>query len=118
MNRITILIVAGVLAVAVISPAHATDSGQYTNVPDHIRAWFKSVRSKSGIPCCDIADGHPTESDIRGDDYWVPINGTWMPVPKEAVVTNFGNPVGQAIVWYSDMGGTVFIRCFVPGGGV
>lgn len=98
--------------------AHATDSGQYANTPDHIRAWFKSVRSKSGIPCCDTSDGHLTDYETRGDDYFVPINGTWLPVPKEAVVTNYGNPMGQAVVWYSDMGGTVFIRCFVPGGGV
>lgn len=23
--------------------------------------WFKSVRSKQGVPCCNLADGHPTE---------------------------------------------------------
>lgn len=116
MKRTILLLAAG--AVALAAPAYATDFGQYTDTPDHIRAWFKSVKSKFGIPCCDIADGHRTDYDIRGDDYWVPIDGTWMPVPKDAVVDNVGNPVGQAVVWYSDVGGKVFIRCFVPSGGV
>lgn len=54
---------------------------------------------------------------MRKNRYWVPINGTWTPVPPEAVLTNVGNPVGDAIVWYSAYGDQVVIRCFVPGGG-
>ena len=40
--------------------AWARDTGQWGEVPDHIRSWFKSVRSPHGVPCCDIADGHRT----------------------------------------------------------
>jgi hypothetical protein len=98
--------------------SYAFDKGQYENVSEGVRAWFKSVKSHYGIPCCDMADGHKTEFDFRGTDYWVPIDGNWMPVPKDAVVNDSGNPVGQAVVWYSNYGGKIFIRCFVPGGGV
>ncbi len=99
-------------------PAIATDQGQYANVPANVRAWFKSVKSPSGVPCCDIADGHRTDYDMREDGYWVKIDGDWVPVPGEAVVQNAGNPVGEAVVWYTKFNGRAFIRCFVPGGGV
>lgn len=80
-----------------------------------MREWFHNVRSANGIPCCDIADGHRTDFDMRQNLYWVPINGNWMRVPPDAVLKNAGNPTGGAVVWYSDYGGQIFIRCFVPG---
>lgn len=112
------------LALALIcTPDKAHDNGQWNDIPDHIRSWFKGVRSPSGIPCCDIADGHRTT--WRGDKdggYEVPIDGAWRRVPPEAVITNAGNPTGEAVVWYtrvSIQGGDVYhIRCFVPGDGV
>lgn len=99
--------------------ATATDQGQFENVPPNVRAWFKGVKSPQGVPCCDVADGHRTDYDMRGTQYWVPIDGTWFPVPPKAVVYNSGNPVGEAIVWYSTFGLRTMpiIRCFVPGGG-
>jgi hypothetical protein len=109
---------ASFLSMAALSPsALARDNGQFGNVPPEIRAWFKSVKSHAGIPCCDIADGHRTDYDMRDNTYWVPINGEWMKVPQEAVVDDAGNPTGDAVVWYSESNGTVYIRCFVPGGG-
>lgn len=112
----------------VIWPAHSFDNGQYEGVDPAIRSWFKSVRSPHGVPCCDISDGHQTTWDKRAGDerYWVPIDGEWVPVPPGAVIHNAGNPVGEAIVWYVRQGPppipggppNVFIRCFVPGGGV
>ncbi len=98
--------------------AAAMDRGQFESVPENVRTWFKNVRSPHGVPCCDIADGHRTDYQMRSDGYWVPIDGEWMPVPPEAIVENAGNPVGQAVVWYSHFNERVFIRCFVPGGGV
>jgi hypothetical protein len=100
-----------------LTQALARDNGQFGNVPPEIRAWFKSVKSHAGVPCCDIADGHRTDYDMRESRYWVPINGDWMMVPPEAVVDDSGNPTGDAVVWYSESNGTVYIRCFVPGGG-
>jgi hypothetical protein len=109
--------VGAVLMMALMTPVLARDNGQFANVPPDIRAWFKSVRSKNGIPCCDIADGHRTDFDMREGKYWVPINGTWIQVPDHAVVDNYGNPTGDAVVWYTEFRDTVYIRCFVPGGG-
>jgi len=99
------------------TPAVARDNGQFSNVSPAVRTWFHGVKSPSGIPCCDIADGHRTDYDMRKNRYWVPINGTWMPVPPQAVINNSGNPVGDAIVWYSTYANQVVIRCFVPGAG-
>jgi hypothetical protein len=97
--------------------AHATDQGQFENVPDSIRSWFKSVKSPKGVPCCDISDGHRTDWDMREDSYWVPIEGEWRQVPAGAVIRDAGNPVGEAIVWYVHHRGSIVISCFVPGGG-
>jgi hypothetical protein len=99
------------------TPAIARDNGQFGDVPAQVREWFHNVRSSKGIPCCDIADGHRTEFDMRKGLYWVPVNGSWVPVPPDAVLKDTANPVGDAVVWYSVYGGQVIIRCFVPGGG-
>jgi hypothetical protein len=103
-----------------IGAPRARDNGQWNDVPDTIRQWFKGVRSPFGMPCCDIADGHRTT--WRGDKdggYEVPIDGAWRRVPPEAVVYGAGNPTGEAIVWYVRQGAdTYYIRCFVPGDGV
>jgi hypothetical protein len=111
----TVLLSTALAAFAVGTPAGGHDNGQFTNVSPAVQNWFHNVRSPSGVPCCDIADGHRTEFQMRKNEYWVPINGTWMPVPPQAVVSNSGNPVGDAVVWYSIYGGRVMIRCFVPG---
>jgi hypothetical protein len=46
-------------------------------------------------------------------------------VPEKAVVHNAGNPLGEAVVWYTGIPNDVdylrsifMIRCFVPGSGV
>ncbi len=101
----------------IATPAVAHDKGQFGDVPAPVREWFHSVKSSKGIACCDIADGHRTEFDMRKDLYWVPVNGNWVPVPPDAVLKGTANPVGDAVVWYSVYSGQVIIRCFVPGGG-
>jgi hypothetical protein len=96
--------------------ASAFDNGQYSNVPDNVRSWFKAVRSPRGVPCCDIADGHRTEFKMNSEGYWVPLGGEWRQVPPEAIVRDAGNPIGEAVVWYVQQGDDRFyIRCFVPG---
>lgn len=120
MTRIPAALVAAFL---MASTAIAADVGQIPpDIPDNIRSWFKSVRSPHGVPCCDIADGHRTAWDIRVSGYWIPnpLNEQeWIPVPPESVVYNAGNPTGDAVVWWVRQGAeTVYIRCFVPGGGV
>lgn len=100
-----------------IPAARAADNGQWKNAPDHVRQWFRSVKSKTGVPCCDIADGYRAEWDIQAGTYRVRIEGEWLDVPPEAVVDNAGNPTGDAVVWFTTYTGKVFIRCFVPGSG-
>jgi hypothetical protein len=101
-------------AFALTGAAHAVDSGQYTHVPADIRAWFKGVVSASGVPCCDISDGHRTAYDVRQGAYWVPIDGLWWQVPERAIIRNQGNPLGEAVVWYVNLRGSIVISCFVP----
>ena len=108
-----LLLVLGAL-IFVSGTVRAVDRGQFENVPDDIRAWFKGVRSPAGVPCCDISDGHRTEYDVRSGAYWVPINGLWWQVPEKAIVRNAGNPLGEAVVWYVSLRGNIEIRCFVP----
>lgn len=84
--------------------------------------WFRSVHSKDGVPCCDLADGHPTEMKRREDGIYIPdplhISGPWLLVPKEAMTVPLNNPVGVATVWYvvqtSQTDQNIYIRCFVP----
>jgi hypothetical protein len=102
-------------------------AGQFDGLDPATRSWFKSVRSPHGVPCCDIADGHLTDFKVdEGGHYFVPISGipngpdpTWVLVPPEAVILNVGNPYDKAVVWYVINGPeSIYIRCFVPTGGV
>jgi hypothetical protein len=102
------------LVLAAASAAVAFDNGQLAHVPADIRAWFKSVVSPSGVPCCDEADGHRKTYEVRGASYWVPIDGLWWEVPERSVIRDRGNPVGEAVVWYVHHGGGIVINCFVP----
>lgn len=84
--------------------------------------WFRSVRSKQGVPCCDISDGHPTEMQRREDGIYIPdpmhVGGPWLLVPKEAMTTPPNNPVGVAVVWYTIQikqdDRYIYVRCFIP----
>jgi hypothetical protein len=106
--------------------ASAFDNGQYENIDPNIRSWFRGVKSHNGVPCCSMADGHPTDFKVdEGGHYFVPISGipngpdpVWIVVPPEAVITSQGNPNDTAIVWYVRQETGIFIRCFVPVGGV
>jgi hypothetical protein len=106
------------LLMLVATAALATDNGQYEGVDPQIRAWFKSIKSKKGVPCCDISDGHTTTWRSKGAGYEVPIEGEWVPIPEEAIVWEAGNPTGEAVVWYVKYDSKVYVRCFVPSGGV
>jgi hypothetical protein len=108
-----LLLAFGALVIA-SGTVRGVDRGQFKDVPDDIRAWFRGVRSPSGSVCCDISDGHRTIYDVRGGSYWVPIDGVWWRVPETAIVRNAGNPLGEAVVWYVSVRGNIEIRCFVP----
>jgi hypothetical protein len=103
-----------VASLGVTTNLRAADRGQFNNVPDEIRAWFRGVTGANGVPCCDISDGHRTAYDMRDGVYWVPVDGQWLPVPENTVIRNAGNPIGDAVVWYVRYDDTVIIKCFVP----
>jgi hypothetical protein len=103
------------VSVVAVQIAHARDpDGRYANSP--LKEWFDGLRSGKG-PCCSDADGSAV-SDVdwesKDGHYRVRLDGAWVDVPDEAVVTE-PNRVGRAMVWpiKSYMG--VTIRCFMPG---
>ncbi len=128
--RSTLLWLIAALSILLFSAlwARATThyAGEWDNVDPAMRSWFRNLKSPHGVPCCDMADGHPTLEDWRGqNEYWVPnplaaetnADG-WIQVPPEAVVYDAKNPTGEAVVWYVIQNRHVFIRCFVPGSGI
>jgi hypothetical protein len=96
---------------------HARDRGQFANANPELRAWFNGLKSGKG-PCCSDADGTAV-SDVDWESgnghYRVRIDGEWVAVPDEAVITE-PNRVGRTMVWpIRDGVGGLYIRCFMPG---
>lgn len=100
--------------------AGAVTENHWSDATPAIREWFRSMRSPFGRLCCAEADGHRTNYEMRGNQYWVPINGQWQPVPPEAVIHGERSPFGDAVVWYQQESqyevptGHWRIVCFVP----
>ena len=95
--------------------AHARDpDGRYANSP--LKQWFDSLKSGKG-PCCSDADGTAV-SDVDWESsnghYRVRIEGEWVEVPDDAVITE-PNRVGRTMVWPIRGYGGLTIRCFMPG---
>lgn len=134
--RLTVAIVAAFLVVVFaliafvgalfVKPAHARDDGRFNGSP--LKAWFDQLASGKGL-CCSFADGvsidnvdwdTATVADASGQShvvYRVRLDGKWLDVPPEAVVTE-PNKYGPAVVWpYQDYQGVTQIRCFLPGAG-
>ena len=89
--------------------------GKYANSP--FKQWFDSLASRRG-PCCSVADGQSVEDvdwDTKNGQYRVRLDGQWIEVPADALVT-VPNKFGPAVVWlYKDYEGRTQIRCFIPG---
>jgi hypothetical protein len=103
------------LTAAAAYPAHARDpDGRYANSP--LKQWFDSLKSGKG-PCCSDADGTAV-SDVDWESsnghYRVRIEGEWVEVPDDAVITE-PNRVGRTMVWPIRGYGGLTIRCFMPG---
>ncbi len=116
--RRTSATVTGVVLVCSIAASlvEARDRGQYANANPEIKAWFDGLRSGRG-PCCSDADGSAV-SDVdwesHGGHYRVRIEGEWVDVPEEAVITE-PNRVGRTMVWPIKGYMGLTIRCFMPG---
>jgi hypothetical protein len=89
--------------------------GKYANSP--FKQWFDSLASRRG-PCCSVADGQSVEDvdwDTKNGQYRVRLDGQWIEVPADALVT-VPNKFGPAVVWlYKDYEGKTQTRCFIPG---
>ena len=108
-----------VLCITVFVPNHSSvrDDGRFANSP--LKEWFDRLASKNGL-CCAFADGVSVQDvdwDTQDGHYRVRIQGEWLVVPDDAVVTE-PNRFGPAVVWpYTDRFGITRIRCFMPGAG-
>jgi len=96
-------------------PSQARDpDGRYANSP--LKEWFDSLKSGKG-PCCSDADGTAV-SDVDWESgnghYRVRIEGEWVDVPDDAVITE-PNRAGRTMVWPIRGYGGLTIRCFMPG---
>lgn len=102
------------LGLLLVGAAAARDDARYANSP--LKGWFDSLKSGRG-PCCSDADGFAVSDpdwDSRDGRYRVRIEGDWIVVPDDAVITE-PNRYGRTMVWpiKGSLGTT--IRCFMPG---
>ena len=112
-----------VLAAHIVGPTlvvSARDYGQYGDVPQHIRDWFKALKNpQNGRSCCDQSDCARTEARTHGDQWQARApDGSWITVPPDSVVHNQGNPTGEPVLCAdapTERGWRVL--CFVPGPG-
>jgi hypothetical protein len=108
--------VAAVLLALASDPGHARDRGQYANANPELKAWFEGLKSGKG-PCCSDADGTAV-ADVdwqsAGSHYRVRLDGEWVDVPDEAVITE-PNRIGRTMVWPLRGYLGLTIRCFMPG---
>src|ERR1700760_2715775 len=90
--------------------------GRYAAQNPDLHQWFETLRSGKG-PCCSDADGSAV-SDVdwktAGNHYRVRLDGVWLDVPDEAVITE-PNRIGRTMVWPIRGYLGTSIRCFMPG---
>ncbi|WP_414644629.1 hypothetical protein [Bradyrhizobium sp.] len=102
------------LVMAAVS-VQAHDDGRYANSP--LKPWFDSLHSKAGGACCSNADGMAladVDWDTRDGHYRVRLDGEWIDVPADSVITE-PNRAGRTMVWPYYVNGHPLIRCFLPG---
>jgi hypothetical protein len=89
--------------------------GRYSNSP--LKPWFDHLASRRGL-CCSMADGETVSDpdwDSKDGHYRVRLEGAWIDVPDDAVITE-PNLFGRTMVWpVRYEGNGVMIRCFMPG---
>lgn len=113
-ERLVALALAGLFALGTAS-VRAHDDGRYANSP--LKAWFDGLRSKGGGPCCANADGvalSDPDWDTKDGHYRVRLQGQWVDVPNDTVITE-PNRAGRPMVWPYYLNGRPLIRCFLPG---
>jgi hypothetical protein len=110
------MVVAVLLLAPWSHPGHARDNGRFAGANPELKTWFDSLRSGQG-PCCSDADGtalSDVDWESRGGHYRVRLEGEWVDVPDDAVIT-VPNRVGRTMVWPMYRDGKMTPRCFMPG---
>jgi hypothetical protein len=90
--------------------------GRYAAQNPELHQWFEGLRSGKG-PCCSDADGASVADvdwETQDGHYRVRIDGEWVNVPDEAVITE-PNRLGRTMVWPIRGYLGILIRCFMPG---
>lgn len=117
MREVVRALIALLAALLLVTAALARDDGRYAQSP--LKQWFDKLSSGKGL-CCSFADGRTVDDpdvDTDGSHYRVRVDGVWLVVPDDALVT-VPNKYGQAVVWpYLDASGATQIRCFMAGAG-
>lgn len=102
--------------VALANRGHGRDlDGRYAASP--LKGWFDNLKSSGGSLCCSDADGtalSDVDWEAKGGKYRVRIDGEWVDVPPDAVITE-PNRAGRTMVWPLRGYGGLTIRCFMPG---
>ena len=104
-------ILVAMLFITIIGRARAHDHQH-----PELNGWYESLRSGKG-PCCDGTDAERVDDadwDTKDGHYRVRIDGEWVDVPNEAVVTS-PNLAGRSMVWPYYIDGHPKARCFMPG---
>lgn len=105
-----------IVALLSMSGAYSRDDGRYAQSP--LKDWFNSLTNKHRVPCCSVADGvtiKDADWDIQNGSYRVFLEGQWLVVPDDAVITE-PNRFGSAVVWpIKDPSGKTIVRCFIAG---
>ena len=94
--------------------AAARDDGRYAGSP--LKPWFDQLKSGKGL-CCSDADGtalSDVDWESKGGHYRVRLEGEWIVVPDDAVITE-PNKAGRTMVWPMYLDGYPQVRCFMPG---
>lgn len=117
-NKLFILIAIIVLIAMYFGMRHslAADNGQWNHDPE-TSAWFNSLHSPKGTPCCDYADGMRIEDPAykENDDgsFDIELGSEVIHVGSEKVIRGT-NKVGYAILWRMM---NKEVTCFLPGSG-
>ena len=117
-SKLPLRVVCVLLLSALSAPSmHARDlDGRYAAQNPELHQWFESLHSGKG-PCCSDADGSAVSDvdwETAGGHYRVRLDGNWIDVPDEAVITE-PNRLGRTMVWPIRGYLGTSIRCFMPG---
>jgi hypothetical protein len=98
----------------------ATGAFAHDHNRPELNGWYQSLKNQNKMPCCDGSDAkHVNDLDWETQakersHFRVRIDGKWIDVPDEAVITEH-NKAGFALEWHGYHDGEPFVRCFMPG---